>query len=285
MLGVVVAAGLADPPGGLVGRLREAVPVLEHPASGRRSPGPRRPPTAGPAWPEERGVQRVDVDVVALVGAGADPLELGLGLGQPRAEVGDDVADGPVRVARSSRARGTPRASATGRGRRARTSRAARPRSRRRTGGRAAVAGVATRRRSWRRHERALERQPGVLPVEQPAGVAPDVAIAAPDEVAVQGDAREAVDVRAVDDDLVVGLDRRVQLVGRVEMERARDVLGVERPAVEGHDQLEVVAAIELRLELVAADRPDRLDAERGVRVRLVHDRRASSRIPGDNHG
>jgi hypothetical protein len=45
-------------------------------------------------------------------------------------------------------------------------------------------------------------------------------------------------------------------------MEGARDVLRVERPAVESHDQLEVVGALDLRAELVATDRPNRLGSE-----------------------
>jgi hypothetical protein len=73
------------------------------------------------------------------------------------------------------------------------------------------------------RSELALEREPCVLPLEQTARVAPDVAVAALDQVAVEGDARQAVDVRAVDDDLVARLDRLVELVRGIEMDRARD--------------------------------------------------------------
>jgi hypothetical protein len=47
---------------------------------------------------QELRVERIDVDVVALVRPGADALELDLGLGQPGSQVRDEVADGPVRI-------------------------------------------------------------------------------------------------------------------------------------------------------------------------------------------
>src|SRR6266542_2142123 len=124
---------------------------------------------------------------------------------------------------------------------------------------------------SSRGGELALEGKSGVLPVEQPARVAPHVAIAAPDKVAVEGDARETVDIRAVDDDLIVRPYRRIKLVGTVEVDRAWDVLGLERPAIEGHDQLELLATVELPLELFAADGPNGLGAQGCVLARLVH--------------
>src|SRR5437867_2435073 len=138
----------------------------------------------------------------------------------------------------------------------------------RRVGGSPATAAVSSHRR-----ELALERQPGLLPVQQPARVAADVPIAASNQIPIEGDARQTVDPRAVDDDLVVGPDRRVELSGGVEMDRVRDVLDFERPAVERHDQLEVVAPVELRLELFASDRSDRLGAQGGLLMGLVDDR------------
>ena len=49
MLGVVIAAGLADPPGRLVARAGRAPTTRRSSASGRRWPGPRRRPMAGRA--------------------------------------------------------------------------------------------------------------------------------------------------------------------------------------------------------------------------------------------
>jgi len=50
----------------------------------------------------------------------------------------------------------------------------------------------------------AFERQAGVLPVEEATRVAAHVPVAAPDEIAIERDAREAVGMRAIHDDLVV---------------------------------------------------------------------------------
>ena len=207
VLGVVVAAGLADPPGRLVGRF----------AQRRTTPRPSgvRPALA---WTQatSQGWPAMAARNAALSASmstswpsyvpGADPLELDLRLGEPRAEVGDDVADGPVRVAVVAGLEALLGRQRPDERRRSRTSPAARPRSRRHRDARAAASrsAVGSGRRSWRARELAFERQAGVLPVEQAARVAPDVAVAAPDEVAVQRDARQAVDVRAVDDDLVV---------------------------------------------------------------------------------
>ena len=84
-------------------------------------------------------------------------------------------------------------------------------------------------------------------PVEQTTRVPADVAIATANQVSIKRDAREAVNVRAIDDDLVLGSDAGVELVGGIEMERARDVLRVICPTAEGHDELEIVAVVELR--------------------------------------
>lgn len=57
----------------------------------------------------------------------------------------------------------------------------------------------------------------------------------------------------------VVGPDGRVELAGR---QRSRDVLRVVGPAIEGHDQLEPVPAVELCLGLIPVDGSDRLGSE-----------------------
>src|SRR6266576_2888581 len=98
MLVVVVAAGLADPPGRLVARLAEAIPLVEHPRPAGRRLEPGDVPWLVGEGGQELRVQPVDVDVMALVRAGRDSLELDLGLGEPRPEMADDVPNRPVRV-------------------------------------------------------------------------------------------------------------------------------------------------------------------------------------------
>ena len=125
------------------------------------------------------------------------------GLGQPRADVRDEVADRPVRVAVVARAHAL-----IGRQRPDQPDELVPARAFGLDLGGVRVVGrqsvSVTRDGHGVTRELALERQAGVLPVEQPARVAPHVAVAAADEIAVEGDAREAIDVRAIDDDLVV---------------------------------------------------------------------------------
>lgn len=99
VLGVVPGGALPDPPRRLVARLPQRVPGLEHPAAGGLCLDPGHLPRLASHARKERRVQYVDAYVVALVRAGADPLELDLRLGQPCSQVGDHVAERPVRVA------------------------------------------------------------------------------------------------------------------------------------------------------------------------------------------
>src|SRR5437870_1266556 len=92
VLGVVVAAGLRDPPGGLGLGRAERGPFLEHPRASGVGLDPGHVPRLVAHGLEEFRVQAIDVDRVALVGPRADPLELDLGLGEPGAQVGDAVA-------------------------------------------------------------------------------------------------------------------------------------------------------------------------------------------------
>src|SRR5688572_12979357 len=97
VVGVVVAAGLLEPPDDLVGRV-VIQPFVEHAGSA----GVRLDPGHLPGLPlhrrQEPGVERVDVDAVTLVGPRGHALELRLRLGEPRPEVGHEITDGPVRV-------------------------------------------------------------------------------------------------------------------------------------------------------------------------------------------
>ena len=99
VLRVVIHARLADPPCGFVRRFPQRVPLLHHPCPAGRRLGPGHVPRLVGHGREEDRVEPVDVDIVALVGPRVDLFELGLGLGEPCAEMGDDVADRPVRVA------------------------------------------------------------------------------------------------------------------------------------------------------------------------------------------
>ena len=92
MLAVVVAAGLADPPGRLVARLAEFRQDLEHPAPPGVRLDPRHVPRLALHRREEDRIERVDVDLVALVGTRDEPFQLAGGLRQPRAEMGDGVS-------------------------------------------------------------------------------------------------------------------------------------------------------------------------------------------------
>jgi hypothetical protein len=96
---VVIATRLADPPRGFIGGAMKERPLLDHPGPAGVGLDPRDIPWLVLHGREERGVELIHVDVVALVRADADALELNLCLREPRAEVGDDVAHGPVGVA------------------------------------------------------------------------------------------------------------------------------------------------------------------------------------------
>src|SRR5918999_1965664 len=130
-----------------------------------------------------------------------------------------------------------------------------------------------------RRRGAALQRQARVLPVDEPTCVPPDIRVAPIYKRSVDGHARQAVHVRAVHHDLIVLPQCGIEIIGLIEMEGPRDVLGVEGPTVERHDELDRLSPIELALQVFAADRSDRLRSERGEGTRLVtHVYRASSR-------
>jgi hypothetical protein len=66
--------------------------------------------------------------------------------------------------------------------------------------------------------------------------------------------ARETGNIRAVDYDVVVRVERFEPFLDGIEVQRAGDVLGAVGPLAQGHNQLKVVRSIQLLLELVAAD-------------------------------
>src|SRR5690242_13123617 len=89
----------------------------------------------------------------------------------------------------------------------------------------------------------ALEWVPRLLPVGDAARVAANVPESGPLETAVGADARRAVDVCAVDDDVVAGVEAGD---GVVEVERRRDPLGLVGEARQRHHEPEVVATLQL---------------------------------------
>src|SRR6187551_254941 len=98
MLLVMVDAGLADPPRRLLGRFAELAPRLAHPRPAGVRLGPGHIPRLIAHRLEERRVQPVDVDIVTLVGAGLETLELDACFCEPCPDVADDVADRPGRI-------------------------------------------------------------------------------------------------------------------------------------------------------------------------------------------
>ena len=98
MLLVVPDGGLADPPGGLVGRFAQLGPGLEHPGSAGVRLDPGDVPRLTLHRREEDRVEPIDVDLVPLVGPCEHPLELARGLGKPGPEMGHHVADRPVGI-------------------------------------------------------------------------------------------------------------------------------------------------------------------------------------------
>ena len=184
-----------------------------------------------------------------------DALELDLRLGKPGAKVGNDVTDGPVRIAVIAGHK------ALVRSQRAHQSYQLVP-----TATLGIDVGVVRmlERRALRlgRHADTPAKVPSSGRPASSQSISPPeyrrtLLIAAFHHVTIKRHARQAIHVRAVDDHLVVWRNCLVELLWRVEMERAGNVLGVERPAIECLDQLEIVATIELCLELGAIDRLD----------------------------
>ena len=99
VLVVVLDRGLADPPVGLGGWLAQFRPGHPHPRPAGVGLDPCHVPWLVAHRLEEGRVHRIDVDVVALVGPGMDPLELDRRLREPRPDVADEIADRPGRVA------------------------------------------------------------------------------------------------------------------------------------------------------------------------------------------
>jgi hypothetical protein len=104
----------------------------------------------------------------------------------------------------------------------------------------------------------ALDRITGVLPVSESAFVTVDVAV----PVSLEGTERGACVLtgitRGVEDDLVVAAQRLQRAARAGKAQRARDVLGPKGPTANRHDQLDGLAGIELRFELLSADRVHR---------------------------
>jgi hypothetical protein len=88
----------------------------------------------------------------------------------------------------------------------------------------------------------------------RPPSVATHISVAAIDQRPIERHTHETVHIRAVDDDLVVHVERLVKLVGSVEVKRTWDVLGVVGPPVESHDELDGIIRVEFCSQLLSTD-------------------------------
>ena len=247
VLGEVVARGLADPPRGLVRRLPERVQTPRSCGFGQRSRAPGDFPWLT-AMPSRQGrVERFHVDVVACVAT--PPTAARLGPVPPPATSPDAQPDSrtlAVRVPANSR--GSRHSVGVERSDELDEARYQPTRLRLRV---SAADGWSMRAAEGRSisfcHRWAIDccRLPVAVAERPPksrkaARVAPHVPVPPPSGVPIQRDAGQAINVcRQIDDEPrgQVGTAAKSS-VGRIEVDRARDVLCLERPAVESHDQL-----------------------------------------------
>src|SRR5204863_6648450 len=97
-----------------------------------------------------------------------------------------------------------------------------------------------------------------IFPVDEPTAVVCELSIPVVPELLEQREARVAVDVRAIDDDVVVVSEAGKRLVVAREVDRFRDVLRAKRPVVAGHDEREAIAAGKAPPQRLAIDLTDR---------------------------
>jgi len=97
-------------------------------------------------------------------------------------------------------------------------------------------------------HTIPFERITGVLPVRYSAGVMPDVLKTMVDELLVNEHACRAAEVRAIDDDLLIRIERVQSMFQALEMDRTGNPFGTEHPVIQTINQLKVPAAIKLVL-------------------------------------
>src|SRR3954467_429465 len=99
-----------------------------------------------------------------------------------------------------------------------------------------------------------LERQARGLPVDQTAGVVADVLVTVLAQLLDRRQAGVAVEVRAIDDDLLVLAQRGEHLLRALEVDRPGEMLGPKRPVAGGHYQLEGILARQLGLQLLTIE-------------------------------
>jgi len=76
----------------------------------------------------------------------------------------------------------------------------------------------------------------------------PDVLKAVVDELLVHEHAGRAAEVRAIDDDLLLRIERVQSMFQALEMDRTGNTFGAEHPVIQTINQLEVPGAIKLFL-------------------------------------
>ena len=76
----------------------------------------------------------------------------------------------------------------------------------------------------------------------------PEVLKTVIEELLVREHAGSAAGIRAIDDDLLLGIERVQSIFQALEMDRTGNTFGAEHPVIQTIDQLKVLAAIQLFL-------------------------------------
>src|SRR2546421_3888979 len=103
-------------------------------------------------------------------------------------------------------------------------------------------------------HPLALQRIAGLLPLLQATCVMQQVGIAVALQELAEGSTRDTGLVGTVHHNLVFFVERGECLPQRGEVDRTRNALGLERPLTQSHHQAEVLLAVQLLLQLLAAN-------------------------------
>src|ERR1700693_2143356 len=97
-------------------------------------------------------------------------------------------------------------------------------------------------------HMFPFEWVPRVLPVRYSARVTPEVLKTVLDKPLIHQHAGSAAEVRAIDDDLLLTIERFQSMFQALEMDRTGNTFGAKHPVIQTIDQFEVPALVQLFL-------------------------------------